>query len=126
MKEQFYTHYTNWEDYQNGMWRPESKADMTEFLDKAIEFTGNAELYGTWMLKVLDQWPVTTRQNLSDRRQNRKAWIGHAACCLAINCPEQVTRAAWWKLTETQRNEANQKAQEAIEKWEKDYSEQTF
>lgn len=115
---QYHTHYTEWEDYINGMWRPETKQDEEFYLQKAIDFTGNTKLYGKWMLEVLEKWPITCNVNLSNKNQNRKAWIGHAACCLAINCPEQVTRMAWWKLTEKQRIEANLQAQYAIELWE--------
>jgi hypothetical protein len=49
-------HYLKWEDFQNGMWRTVSGETKKEFLTKAIEFTGNAELYGSWMLKVIEAW----------------------------------------------------------------------
>lgn len=120
--EQIYHHYSKWEDYNAGMWRKTSKDDERKYLEDAIRFTGDAELYGDWMLKVLDEWPVACEHNLSDAGQNRKAWIGHAACCLAIGCPESITRQAWGFLTEQQQHDANLKASEAINKWERDNS----
>lgn len=110
-----YHPFTKWEDYIHGMWRVAPKDERDQLLPKAIEFTGNAILYGSFMLKVLEQWPVTCEQNLSDRGQNRKAWIGHAACCLAMGCPEDVTRDAWGRLSQQQQDDANAQAQTAIE-----------
>ena len=69
------------------------------------------------MLKVIEKWPYSCEHNLTDTSQNRKAWIGHAACALALGCPEDITRAAWAKLSDDQQNKANQKAQDAINIW---------
>lgn len=117
-----YHPYWDWEDYKAGMWRNISKEEETKYLSKAIEFTGNAELYGQWMLKVIELWPIACEHNLSATGINRQAWIGHSACCLAINCPEQVTRLAWHNLTQKQQDEANAKADYAIKLWEEKHA----
>lgn len=114
-----YHPYTKWEEYHAGMWRDLPHEEEEDFLKKAIKFTGNAELYGNWMLKVVEQWKYSCEQNLSDTSINRQAWVGHAACCLAIGCPEHITRRAWHCLSQEQQDEANKKADEAIERWEK-------
>lgn len=101
------------------MWRKCSRDEEAEFLRQAIEFTGDAELYGSWMMKVIEAWPISCEQNLTDQGMNRQAWIGHAAVCLAIKCPEYITRMAWWELTDQQRDEANAKADLAIAEWER-------
>lgn len=67
-------HYLNWEDFQNGMWRTVSGQEKADYLAKAIEFTGNAELYGSWMLKVIEAWPTACEHHLTDTGSNRKAW----------------------------------------------------
>lgn len=100
------------------MWRSVTRQERARLLAMAIKFTGDAERYGEAMLAVLKAWPISCEHNLSDIGQNRRAWIGHAACCLATGCPEDVTREAWGHLTEKQRDEANQKATEAIVTWE--------
>ena len=111
-------HYLAWEDYQAGMWRITSKQERDELLPKAIEFTGDPDLYGSFMIKVLSIYPIACEQNLSDKSQNRRAWIGQAAACLAINSPEDVTRSAWGHLTLAQQVKADAKADEAIKLWE--------
>ncbi len=93
-------------------------SNRNEFLERAIAFTADADLYGRWMIKVTEQWPFSCEHNLTDRSQNRRAWIGHAAVALAIQCPEDIVRVAWSKLTERQQIEANAKADDAIRSWE--------
>lgn len=114
--------FERWEDYRAGMWRQVGAADARSFLARAIDFTGDAALYGSYMRKVIKCWPIACEHNLTDTGMNRKAWVGHAACCMAIGCPEDVTRAAWAHLTQQQQDDANAQAQAAIEEWEADYA----
>lgn len=116
--------YTEWEDWQSGMWRSVYGSEKMEFLRRAIEFTGDAALYGSFMRRVIVEWPVACEHNLTDESQNRKAWIGHAATCLAIDCPEDITRSAWAQLTQQQRDDANKQAQDAIDEWVLSYEEE--
>ena len=111
-------HYKKWEETDSAMWKKVYGDDRKSLLEKAIEFTGDAELYGSFMLKVLDEWPFSCEQHLSHVDVNRQAWIGHAACCIALDCPEDITREAWHYLTREQQDAANAKADEAIAKWE--------
>ena len=112
-----YHPYWQWEEVKYNMWG--AVDNKFEALEWAIEFTGDAEKYGEWMLKVVDDWHYSCQHNLSNKTQNRKAWIGHAACAYANKCPEDIVRKAWSYLTEQQQIDANQKALEAIAIWEK-------
>lgn len=123
MIKRVYHHFSKWEEHKAGMWRTITGEEKRALLDKAIEFTGNTELYGEWMLKVTVRWPFSCEHNLTCTDMNRQAWIGHAATCLAINCPEEITREAWHHLTQQQQDEANVKADEAIASWENAYKE---
>ena len=115
---QIFVHYELWEDFHAGMWRKVPKDEEEIFLKMAIKFTGDHVLYGEAMMLVLDQWPNTCMHNLSNTSINRRAFIGHAACCLKINCPEYIVRQAWWKLTNEQRILADEQADKAIKIWE--------
>lgn len=117
VKRQFF-HYLEWEEHHSGMWRKVSKQEEERLFKECVDFTGDHVLYGSWMIKALSSWPVSCAQNLSDVSINRQAWIGHAACCLAINAPEYLVRRAWWQLSESQRTLANQEADKAILVWE--------
>jgi hypothetical protein len=115
-----YHPYHLWEEHKFGLWK--NRNSDSSMLEKAINFTGNAEIYGSFMMRVIIEWPISCEQNLLMANINRQAWIGHAACCLAIGSPEATTRKAWWYLSKDQQNAANVKADNAINEWEKLYN----
>lgn len=119
--QRIYHPWNECEEYKSGMWGYPAAEDADALLTRAIAFTGDAELYGEWMLRALDEWPMSCEHNLSCVGMNRQAWIGHAACCLAIGCPEHITRLAWHQLTQEQQDAANLKADIAIALWEENY-----
>lgn len=121
MLKRYYFPYWLWEEWYQGMWRNVFGEEREQLLKEAIIFTGNHKLYGKWMLKVIKQWVYSCIHNLSCVGMNRQAWIGHAACTLAINCPEDITRLAWHNLTQEQQDKANAQADYAIAKWEEKY-----
>jgi len=118
MIERIYIRWDWWEEYHFGLWRNVYGEERDKYLKMAIRFTGNAELYGKYMLLALRRWPYSCTNNLSNTSINRQAWIGHAACCIAIGCPEDITRLAWHELTQEQQDLANHKADIAIATWE--------
>lgn len=108
--------YTAWEEMAFNMWG--NVKERAAWLQKAIDFTGDHVLYGSWMRKVVDEWPYSCEQNLSKLDTNRKAWVGHAAVAMAIQCPEDIVRQAWGYLSDEQQRLANEQAQQAINYWE--------
>lgn len=96
--------------------------DRKAHLANAIAFTGDAKLYGSYMMRVIYEWPISCENALTDSSLNQKAWVGHAACAMAIGCPEDITREAWGKLTDEQRLLANKEADRAIREWRHNYA----
>lgn len=92
--------------------------NKSEALEWAITFTGNHALYGAYMMRVTEEWPLSCENALTDYSMNRRAWIGHAACALANRCPEHIVREAWGMLSDEQRALANAAADRAILAWE--------
>ncbi len=115
--------YWTWEDFKAGMWRQIATDERSKMLPIAIEFTGNAQRYGSFMQRIIREWPISCEHNLTDIHMNRLAWIGHAATCLAINAPEYVTRAAWRYLSQQQMDDANKEAERALRDWRGFYRE---
>ena len=124
MKRVYYS-FEKWEDYKLGMWRKLHASEESEFVEMAVEFTGDPDLYGSFMIAAIMEWPFGCEHNLTCAGMNRQAWIGHAAACIAINSPEYITRLAWWKLTKEQQDKANAKADLAIQTWEEQYAKDT-
>jgi hypothetical protein len=67
---------------------------------------------------MLRDWPRAAEHNLTNREQNRRAWIGQATCCYSSNAPEGATRLAWWVLLADERDRANAVADRVIAEWE--------
>lgn len=106
--------YWAWEEVGHNMWGDVRRRKT--WLQIAIAFTGDHELYGEWMMRVIDEWPRSCEQNLT-KSGDKRAWIGHAAVALAIGCPEDIVREAWGHLSKDQQDKANDKAQAAIDTW---------
>lgn len=109
----------DWEEIQYNMWG--TVKDRSLYLQNAIEFTSNWDLYGDHMDLVVQEWHVSCENALTDYSLNRKAWVGHAACALYMHCPEDITRKAWGFLTHDQQQMANRRAAIAIRDWEDSY-----
>ena len=114
-----YRKYEDWEEIRFNMWGTVSNRKGS--LDEAIKFTGNHKLYGKYMNRVIHEWPISCENALTDYSINRRAWVGHAACALALKIPEDITRQAWSKLTYEQQLLANKEAERAIQAWEYNY-----
>jgi hypothetical protein len=106
--------YTDWEDFKAGMYRRAALEESKPLLDRCILLMNDTQSFGEWMLRVLSEWSVAAEHNLTDEQQNRQAWLGQAACCLAIQCPEHLTREAWGAISELKRRAANEQADSVI------------
>jgi hypothetical protein len=113
--------YWEWEDWKAGMWRKVSAKEERKFLPIAVEFTGNHVLYGTHMMAIVTEWPVSCEHNLTDASLNKIAWIGHAACAHAKGIPEYIVRRAWSVLSDEQRDLANERSEMALSFWRKNF-----
>ena len=116
-----YHPYDTWEEIRFNMWG--DVKNEKEWLERAISFTSDHLLYGKHMSKVVSEWPISCENALTDEYINKKAWIGHAAVALAIQCPEHITRKAWGFLTDEQKFLANKQAEQAIRTWQNHYYE---
>lgn len=113
--------YTDWEETYSNMWG--AVKNRESYLKVAIDFTGDHKIYGSHMKNVIKEWKHSCEHNLTNTTQNRRAWIGHAACALAFGCPEDITREAWSYLSQQQQDLANEAADIAISLWEKKHLE---
>jgi hypothetical protein len=102
------------EEVQHNMWGV--VVNRSEWLEKAIAFTADHVTYGEWMRKVADAWKHSCEHSLT-KPGDKRAWIGHAAVAMAIQCPEDIVREAWGYLTDEQRTAANAEARSAIDYW---------
>jgi len=116
LMKQVYKHYTLWEDYQNGMYNLNVNNE-DYYINKAIELLKNDKLFYRTAKSVLEKWKVSTLINLTNKNCNKQAWIGQASCCICYKVPEYLTRIAWSKLTDEERENANKVADRIIYKF---------
>jgi len=115
-----YHQYNRWEELQYGMWADPVNKKEQEIM--AINLMSNDKLFGHYMKRVTNEWPISCENALTDENLNKKAWLGQAACALAMRIPESVTRSAWSKLTYEQQFLANKQAEQFIFAWSDRYA----
>ncbi len=117
IKQVYYT-YDKWEDYQSGMYN----MTFNEILiDKAVKVLSTEKLFENIAKKVISSWDMSCIVNFTNNSCNKLAWLGQASCCYKYNVPEMATRIAWGKLSNDQREKANDIAQKIIEIWTRKY-----
>lgn len=119
MKQKYY-HYTEWEDFKNGMYneikdgRPERVSEAEKLL------TDLPELYKQ-MTRVTKEWVKATEQNLTNTSINYQAFLGQTACAIWKGIKEDETREAWGRLSCMQRWNANRVADRVFNEWKEKY-----
>lgn len=109
-----YHPYHKWEEDKNGMWLSPKKGEVENLLPQIIQFTSNHIEYGKAMIQVISSWKYSCEDKLTDVNLNRRAWLGHAACCHKFGWKESLVRMAWAQLSAKQQLLANQEADKAI------------
>lgn len=112
-----YRHVDDLEEGHNGMWRTASGDEGEAFIRAARDLMRDPEAFLAAMLKAVSHWPNSCEHNLTSLNMNRRAWLGHAGCCVALGSPEAMTRLGWHRLSLEQQTEANRVADLAIEAW---------
>jgi hypothetical protein len=115
MPEQVFHHFSAWEDWRAGMYRC---AVVPQESERAARMLANPEAFYMAAKMMLRDWPHAAEHNLTNREQNRRAWIGQATACYSQNAPEGATRYAWWLLLIEERERANAVADRVIAEWE--------
>ena len=115
-----HTKYTDWEDFKNGMF--DTVVEHPESLIKlAVELLSDRHIFYRSALEMVNEWVVSSSENLTNTHSNRRSWIGQATCCYVHCVPEILTRIAWGQLPTQQRNEANFEADKVIRIYEANY-----
>lgn len=109
-----------WEDHKDGMYS--FPCGWQQSIPAARDLLTSPGRLEDAMRAVVDAWPVSAEHQLTNTEQNRRAWLGQAACRLAAQAPAVATRAAWAQLTDAQCNAANAAAERVIREWERDYA----
>lgn len=116
-----YSHYTEWEDYQNGMYKELKDDESINRVSESVILLSTPILLYEAMLRVVNNWSKASDFNLSNKSCNRRAWLGQSACSIAIGATDTETKNAWWTISKKERNMANLIADSVINEYEKKY-----
>lgn len=125
---QIFHHYTEWEDFQSGMYNPPCLASIEtgitseERMEKVVELFSDKELCYEYMSKVVHEWKIAAEQNLTNPIVNRRAWIGQCACFMYAGVHDEETRKAWCMMEQRIQIQANKIAEKVIREWEHEYT----
>lgn len=111
-------HYELWECVPAGMYETKPPAGMSPDEAKAAyaTFLRDASRFTSALDRVLEEWPVSCEQFLSNESMNRIAWLGQASMCMATGVPSRF-RGGFMLLSERDRREANSRAGDALSRW---------
>jgi hypothetical protein len=112
-----YHQYWSWEDYKNGMY---SQNDLNEsdVVKNCIKLLTDLDLFYKNSILVIENWIISTEENLTNKSNNRRAWIGQSACCYYCKANEKQTKLAWKTITDKQKTDANLLADKIIKIYE--------
>lgn len=119
--ERVFHHYEQWEEYHAGLWRVVRGKERQNNIDAAADLLRCPDEFREVLRQIITTWPVSCEANLTSADGNRIAWLGQAACCLAVGSPEENTRAAWHTLTQDEKDDANRVAAEVLAEWTAEY-----
>jgi hypothetical protein len=80
------------------------------------EFLSDIPWFKTTLQRVVQEWPISCEQFLSNRNINRIAWLGQASMCIELSIPA-VFRGGFKLLSDTQQGAANEAAQNCLDRW---------
>lgn len=113
--------YSQWEDYKAGMY---SLTHTPQQVYDAQALLADPERLRLAMKYAVDQWPSATLHQMSNPDQNRRAWLGWAACMVNNLAPANATKVAWSNLSDAQRRAANHSAELVIFDWEREHADE--
>lgn len=96
-------HWEKWECFRCGFYETSPLDGMDDTGSRAAytEFLSDLPRFRAAMQRVLDEWPHSCDQFLSNENINRIAWLGQASMCIETGVPS-IYRAGFKDLSPDQ------------------------
>jgi len=116
-----YHHWTKWECYKAGFFGSSLPEGIVkeEAESQYAEFLSDIELFTYSMECVINEWPNSCDQFLSNASMNRIAWLGQSSMCLYSGVPSRY-KSGFRLMSDDKQNNANLAAKKILERWIKD------
>lgn len=109
-----YHHYSIREDWKYGMYENNKGKDK---IKEASMLLWSESLYDS-MLRVINEWVISSDENMTNVSQNRQAYLWQAACCIEYGLSWDMTIKARQMLSKDQQDRANKIADDIIRLYE--------
>ena len=103
------------------MWRTIPLNERERHIAMSADLMKNPDAFEAACRKAVTEWPNSSEAALTTPSMNHQAWIGHAACAINHNAPEDLTRLGWRTLSQQEQDAANLAADSAIAYWRVGY-----
>lgn len=116
-----YHHWEKWECYPAGFYETVAPdgMDSDAACEAYREFLADIPRFEKALQRVLNEWPNSCEQFLSNIHINRIAWLGQASMCIETRIPA-CFRAGFKLLDAKQQQAADAAAARTLHHWEKD------
>lgn len=95
--------------------------DLESELNKTLIYLKNHGKFAYHMEEVVNCWPNTMINHLTNKHLNKIAFIGQCAAFYGIQSTPRVTKLAWKRLTANEMNKNNESAEKILRLWEYHY-----
>lgn len=113
-----YHTWDKWECYPAGFYEdhPPKGIDKDDCEEMYRDFLADIGRFESALNRVITEWPNSCEHYLTNQNMNRIAWLGQASMCIATGVPSRF-RGGYNLLTEEQKEAADKKAFEYLNKW---------
>ena len=114
---QLFHRYELWEDYKNGMYQNKNDDLKENRIQMAYNLFKNEKKLYEEMKYVAFNWKYASEVNLTNNSINHQAWLGQASCNHYCKIGDLETIEAWHRLTNEERQKANNIADKVYFEW---------
>ena len=116
-KNRIFHTWDKWECYLCGFYDSLLKDKSHEECEQIfIDILSNKEKFSSALDGLINNWKNSCEHYLSNKSMNRIAWLGQAAVCFYSGVPSRYS-SAWSKISEENRNKADEIALIYLNKW---------
>lgn len=108
-------HFSIWEDWKNGFYETGRDDNMSLMSKKVLSNSSDCKAQ---MMRVIQEWPFSSKQNLTNISLNRNAWLGQAACNISHGSNFIQTIDGWNMMDQMEQVRANKIAEQVIRHFE--------
>ncbi len=115
MIERQFHHWEKWECYKAGFYSTNIPDNMTHNLCAMAyrDFLSNIPEFKIALDRVINEWPNSCEQFLTNENINRIAWLGQASMCISLSIPSMY-KHGFRLLNRDQQIIANKTAEEKL------------